>query len=388
MNNKLMLGIVIILILASVNVLGIGITPGKTTLDFSPGSQQEVTFKVLNNEKKDMDVLLYIGESELSDIVTLHDSIVSFKSEEEWKEFKYSVNMPDKIEEPGDHEIQIIALEIPKGGNKNNFIGATAAVATLLKIRVPYPGKYAKIELAISDAQVGDVVTFVVPIWNFGTDDIIRAKASIDILGPTNEKIATITTGETGIRSKNKDELVATWNADVNPGKYFAVATLTYDGKLARAEKIFTVGNLFVDIIEITVKEFNLGEVAKFNFLVENKWNEIVENVVPEIRITDKNNNEIANFKGAGENIDALSKGELNAFWDTEGVKEGIYDGKAILYYAGRTTEKQLKTDISLNGISVSFLGQTAQVVRGTGIGRNSILAVLVIVLIIINVGW
>lgn len=388
MNNKLIVGIVALFIVLSVNVWAIGITPGKTTLDFAPNSQQDVTFKVLNNEKKDMDVLLYIGEGDLSNIVTLYDNIVSFKAEETEKEFRYTVNFPSNIETPGDHEIQVVALEIPKGTSGNNFVGATAAVATILKIRVPYPGKYAKIELTASDAKVGEEMTFVVPVWNLGTEDIINAQASIDILGPTNEKIITLTTEKKGFKSKNKGELVAKWEADVNPGKYFAVATLTYDGKTARAEKIFALGDLFIDIVDINVKDFNLGEVAKFNILVENKWNEIVTNVVPEIIISDKNGNEVASFKGAGVNVDSLSKAELNAYWDTEGVNEGTYDGKAVLYYEGKTTEKQLKTDVSLNGIKVSFLGQTAQAVRGGGIGRNSILVTLVILLIIINIGW
>jgi len=389
MNKKLWLGIVAILIVSSINVFAIGISPGKTILDFSPNTQQDIVFRVLNNEKKEMDVLLYVGESELSDIVTLYDSIISFKSEEESKEFRYTVNFPDKIDTPGDHEIQIIALEIPKGTKGNNFVGATAAVATILKVRVPYPGKYAKIELAVSDAKVGEEMTFVVPVWNLGTDDIINAQASIDILGPTNEKIATLSTEKKGIKSKSKSELVAKWEADTNAGKYFAVATLTYDGKTARAEKIFALGDLFIDIIDINVKNFNLGEVAKFNILVENKWNDLITNIVPEIKISDKNGNEVAVFKGAGADVDALSKAELNAYWDTEGVKEGVYDGKAILHYSGKTTEKQRKTDISLNGIKVSFLGQTAQVVRGgAGVGRNSVLVILVMILIIINVGW
>jgi len=388
MNNKILVGIVLFLLAFSTNILAIGISPGKTTLDFSPNSQQEISFKVLNNEKKDMDVLLYVGQSELSSIVILYDSIVSFKSEEESKEFKYAVKFPSTIEEPGDHEMQVIALEIPKGSSGNNFVGATAAVATVLNVRVPYPGKYAKIDLAVSDSKIGEDMTFVVPTWNLGTDDIINAQASIDILGPTNEKIVTLNTEKKGIKSKSKTELVAKWNADVNAGKYFAVATLTYDGKTARAEKIFALGDLFIDIVDISVKDFNLGEVAKFNILIENKWNDVVTNVVPEIKISDKDGNEVASFKGAGIDVDALSKAELNAYWDTEGVKEGVYDGRAILHYSGKTTEKQLKTDVSLNGIKVSFLGQTAQAVKSGGSGRNSILVTLVIILIIINIGW
>ncbi|MDD5253637.1 MAG: hypothetical protein PHG05_00855 [Candidatus Nanoarchaeia archaeon] len=379
--------ILIIIFIFSIQVKAIGITPGKSTIDFESNKKETVNFKVLNNEKKDMQVVLYVEKSDLSDIVTMYDSLVSLSSSEDSKDFKFDVNLPAQIEEPGTHQIKIIALEIPSTSQGEAFVGATAAVASILEIRVPYPGKYAKINLEVSDAQVGDYVNFIIPISNFGTEKINRAKASIDILGPTNEKIATITTNEIAIDSKDKREVTAQWKADVNPGAYHAVATLTYDDKYARAEKTFYVGNLFIDIINIESTNFQLGQIAKFTITAENKWNDKVNDVYAQVVITDENGNEAGNFKSANVNFESLSKQELTAYWDTEFVKEGTYDAKVILNYQGKTTEKNLKAYITLGSIRFSNLG-TGQAVASTGLGKNTILTVLVLILIIINIAW
>ncbi|MDD5177721.1 MAG: hypothetical protein PHT54_00335 [Candidatus Nanoarchaeia archaeon] len=384
---KTIMVLIILTILFSVEVKAIGITPGKITTDFEANKKETFSFKVLNNEKKDMQVVLYAEKSELSDLITMYDSIISLSSAEESKEFKFDLTLPEKIEEPGTHQLKIIALEIPSNSEGQAFVGATAAVALIIEIKVPYPGKYAKIDLEISDAQVNDYVNFIIPISNFGTERINQAKATIDILGPTNEKIATVTTNEISIDPKDKKEVTSQWKAEVNPGAYHAVATLSYDGKYARAEKTFYVGNLFIEILSIESKNFQLGQVAKFTISAENKWNDKVNDVYAQVVITDENGNEAGNFKSANVNFEPLSKQELLAYWDTEFVKEGTYDAKIILNYNGKTTEKNMKAYITLGSIRFSSLG-TGEAIAAAGLGRNTILTILVIVLIIINIAW
>jgi len=386
--NHIFIGLVIFLIIGSINVLAIGISPGRTVLHFEPGQKHTINFHVINNERKDMDVLLMVGDSELKSIVSLSDSAVSFSEEEESKEFSYGVKMPGSIDKPGDHEILIIAQEVSKKDEKKT-VGATAAVASLLKIRVPYPGKYAEAKLDVSEAKSGENVTFVVSVRNLGKEDIKLAKATIDIFDPNNKKVASLTTKEKSVKVKDKIELVVRWEADVDLGRYNAVAKVVYDGKTIRTEKSFTVGNIFIDILKIVVNDFQLGDIAKFNFFVENKWNELIKSVIPQIVIIDKEGEEVSSEKGAGVDVDALSRAELVTYWDTKyGVEEGVYDGKAILYYEDKITEKQLKTDIRLNSMTVSFLGETGMVVGEGGIGRKSIFVVLIIILTLVNISW
>ena len=225
-------------------------------------------------------------------------------------------------------------------------------------------------------------------VYNIGTQDIVRAKAIIEIRGPTNEVIATTETEEVPIKSKERKDLAAYWKADVNPGVYHAVATLKYDGKLAKAEKNFYVGNLFIEVKEVTVKGFRLGGIAKFDILVESKWNKKIEDVYAEMVITDAKGDTIADIKSASVDVEPLEQETLHVYWDTEGVEKGVYDARLLLHYAGRTTEKKLKTYVELENLRTEIIGVTAKVLRKREEGGYDILTPLVIILIMINTGW
>jgi len=389
-NKKLLIVILIILsILIIKDVNAIGITPGRTTINFEPNLQKDIKFTIINSEHKDMKVILSV-EGELAEYVTLYNVLIDFNANEESKDFTYSVDLPSSLENPGVNEVNIIATELPPDADeKGAFVGATAAVATQLHVNVPYPGKYLTIDLQVEEAQPNEPVIFHVPVMNFGGENILHAIASIDILGANNEKIVTIESEDQSINAKEKDEFVISWNADVNPGSYHAIVVVRYDGKIARVEKNFNVGNLMIDVNSITVNNFNLGGIAKFNILVESKWNEKISDVYGQMLIDDEGK-VIADFKTASVDVDAFAKQEMIAYWDTEGVKEGTYSGKIILHYMGRTTERALETKIGLNSIETSILG-TGRIIKaaqGEGIKTNALLIALVVVLVIVNVGW
>ncbi len=386
----LVLASMLLIILTSSAVNAIGIAPGRTTINFEPGLKQEITFRVENNEHKDMKVLFRV-EGELAQYIKLKELLVDFNAEDESKTFTYIVELPGSIETPGDHEANIIAQELPKDLQAQGaYVGATAAVATNMLVKVPYPGKYAEIRLDISEAQVNETTVFIIPVLNFGTETINKAKGTVEIRGPTNEVLATLETNELSIPAKSTGELTAGWKADVNAGKYYAVAIVNYDGKLAKAEKIFGVGSLLVEVKDIVVKEFSLGEVAKFNILVENKWNEQINDLVAELIVENDKGDELVRTKSATGSVAALGQTTLDVFWDTEGVQSGIYNTKVILHYAGKSSEKQLKIEVTLDKIKTSFVGATAQVigVEQKGILQNSVLMIAVVALVIINVGW
>jgi len=390
-----MAAMVLVSAFVSSGVSAIGITPGRTTIDFEPGLEKDVHFTVINNERKDMDMVLYVKEGPLSDSITMYDNVVTFRSDEESKGFRYSVKLPQSISEPGTHEVDVMAMEMPGKDKEGTFVGATTAVATQLLIRVPYPGKYAKLELAVREAQPGEPVDFFLSVINLGTQDILRAKADIDILGPTNEKLATITTAEEGVDAKSTKEFKATWNANANPGVYHAVVTLRYDadigGGVAVLDKNFVIGNLYIDLKSITVKDFRLGSVAKFNIIVESKWNQDIKDAYGNLVIEDEAGNTVADVKTASVDVAPLERKEMYAYWDTEGVKAGDYKARFILHYAGRTSEKELVAHVEVSQIRVDIVGLgigavTAEPAAGTGM--ETMIMLLVMVLVGINAGW
>ena len=304
------------------------------------------------------------------------------------KSVKYNIKLPEKYDEPGTHEIKIVAREIPVDkAFEGTFVGASVAVVHIVRINVPYPGKYATVELKLGE-DTGQGADFIVYVNNFGTQKIVSAKGIIDVYGPTNEKLTSLETGLVSVDSGARKAMNVKWDENINSGKYYAKLTVLYDGNVAEYEKVFNVGIRLVDILDIIVKNFKLGGIAKFNILVENGWPEVISDVYTDLLISEKGQ-EIGRFKSAAEDIPALAKEELTAFWDTAGVEEGDYDAKISLYYDDKIVEKDMKTKISFN--SISFSGFTGAVISDEVGGETSdtkILIGLVVILIIINLIW
>ena len=370
------------------DVFALGVSPARKIIEFSPELEIEVEFNVLNSEGKDMKVVIYVEGDNLDEEIIIDNPELIFSSGELQKSVKYNIKLPEKYDEPGTHEIKIVAREIPVDkAFEGTFVGASVAVVHIVRINVPYPGKYATVELKLGE-DTGQGVDFIVYVNNFGTQKIVSAKGIIDVYGPTNEKLTSLETGLVSIDSGARKAMNVKWDENINSGKYYAKLTVLYDGNVAEYEKVFNVGIRLVDILDIIVKNFKLGGIAKFNILVENGWPEVISDVYTDLLISEKGQ-EIGRFKSAAEDIPALAKEELTAFWDTAGVEEGDYDAKISLYYDDKIVEKDMKTKISFN--SISFSGFTGAVISDEVGGETSdtkILIGLVVILIIINLIW
>jgi len=387
--NVMILLIIFTLIFISSNVLAIGIAPGSKTIQFQPNLEQEIGFSIINNEHKHLKVFLFV-RGELKQNIILPKEAVELTPEQESVRLSYKVKLPEKIGKPGIHAAEIIALEVPEEAEGEVVVGATAAVISILNVEVPFPGKYAEATVDILGNSLDEPTTFITKVFNRGEQDIVSAKATIEIFGPTNNKITTLTTQEKSIKVRQKTELVTSWVAeDISPGPHFAVITLNYDGKEQKIAKTFDIGSLQVGIEKIEVKNFKMGDVAKFDITVENKWNQKIIDVFTQILINDEEGNLMADIKSSSENLEPLDKTELNAFWDTEGVEEGTYDTKATLYYEDQETEFLFESHIASDSLTVTPIGITGLVVADTGgVRRGSILSILVVILAIINIVW
>ncbi|MBU1135889.1 MAG: hypothetical protein KJ559_00045 [Nanoarchaeota archaeon] len=391
MDNKkielMLLGFLLIVLLLQ-NVSGLGITPGRTTIDFKDGLEKEVEFSVLNNEHKNMQVLLMV-QGELNQSVELFDNLVDFMPSEESKQFKYKIKLSSEISKnPGLHTAEIVAFEIPKQTEEGTYVGATLAVISQIYVYVPCPGKCIDAELNVLDAEQNSTITFIVPIINRGKLGIGDARALIDIYTGLNEKIGTIETDSLPIESGARTELSARWFADVNSGNYIAKVSVFYDGESKSFEKQFSIGKNMLSIESILVNEFNLGEIAKLRILIENKWNKELKDVFANLVVFNHENQVMADIKSATENIPSLSKTELVAYWDTIGVEEGEYDGKLIVKYEKKSADKNLLLKISENNLDITGVGYAIKGNQGKGIDLTMILLIIVIILLVVNLSW
>ncbi len=408
---------VLVVISSSCSADALGVTPGRSTIDFKPGIETSKTFTITNNEHKAFNAYIYV-EDELGEYITIEKEIIPFSESDDSKTFTYEINLPDRLVPPGDHWGKIVVMELPSDflfegddgilgtsltsmGDKpvglieyesdegKSQILATVAVVHQVRVKVPYPGKFIQLDMSVQETVPGEPVKFFVKMFNLGTEDIAKATATIDILGPTNEVIGRIDTEPASIKTMEKGELIGIWESDTNPGMYHAKATLRYDGEVGVFEKNFYVGNMLVEIIDITVRDFSLGSVAKFDMLAESKWNQPITDVYAHITITDKNDNKVADFKSASLDMEPLEKAHLLAYWDTEGVMEGDYTARLALHYGDRVTEKEINTRVGLNSIKMDFVGSGAGAVTSQGdILEQYPIILLVSVLVAINFGW
>jgi len=328
-------------------------------------------------------------QGELNESITLFNSTVDFLPSEESKSFVYEVKLKNKIaKEPGLHSAEIVALEIPKAGAGGTYVGATVAVISQLYVYVACPGKCIETDLNVLDAEENGTATLIVPVINRGKVGIGEARAVIDIYNMDYEKKAIIETDALAIESGKRTELSGKWNVNVNSGNYIAKASVFYDGESKNLEKQFAVGTNMLSIESILVNNFQLGEIAKLQILVENKWNQELKTVFANLLVYNQESQIMADVKSAAEDIPALTKKELIAYWDTVGVEEGEYNGKLMVNYGKKSTDKNLILKVSQDKLDVIGVGYAIRPRGGKGIDITTILLILVILLLIVNLAW
>lgn len=389
MNKKLIL--LIIFVLMASNALALGVTPGRTTFEFEPGAEKEVAFTVVNSENKDMDLVVLV-QGDLNQSIALSEVSFKMTASESSKVLKYKVKIPKDLS-PGPHMSEIVVVQLPeKSSTSEAFIGASIGVATQLSIFVPYPGKYAEAAFNVIGPEDDGKITFVIPVLSRGNLDLVRVRGTIDIYGPLNEKIKTLETNEVGVPSGQRKEIAVVWDAkDVAPGPYRAVANVFYDESTLKLEKEFNVGKRLLELVGMEVNDFSLGEIAKFEMLVENKWSEAIKGAYAQMLVYDKEGKTMADFKSSTYDIPALSKGQMIAFWDTAGVKEGTYASSLFLRYGQQSEQKDLKLEVSSNNINIIGVGYVISKGKSAGSSSNGLVTILVIavvVLVLINVVW
>jgi hypothetical protein len=258
---------------------------------------------------------------------------------------------------------------------------AAPAVMHQVRVNVPYPGKYLTGKMYITDTDVKKPILFTIAMANFGKEAVADAKATIIIKGPTNEQIAVIHTDSVPIGPGQEGKLLATWQTE-NAGSFVAECTVEYDGKVLSLKEPFEAGNLEIEIERIEINDFRLGQIAKMDIYLLNKWNEPLK-VDGRVEIF-KDNSLVSTFNTVPVDVLPGSGKVMNAYWNTQDVQIGEYKFSVKADYNDKTSEKTFDSYVSSDKISLRL--PTGQVIAKSG-GQNVwILSLLVIVLIVVNI--
>ncbi|MEK6893739.1 MAG: hypothetical protein AABX07_06075 [Nanoarchaeota archaeon] len=373
-------------VLSASNAMAIGITPGRTTLDFKPSMQKDIEVTVINSQKAD--IVLSVGvQGELKDSILLKQKEIKMSSKEEEKNLAFSINLPRTLS-PGLHTAEVVVTQ-PSGKSANGQanLGADLAVATQIAVYVPYPGQYIEAQLAVSGSE--NQKNFGVSMINRGSEKIQKVKATIEIFDASKKKVGEIETNSISLNPAQKGEVAASWNANVPSGKYNAKAIINYDNKEIYVENNFEVGEFVLDLLQIYVKDFKLGGIAKFNMLVKNKWNEPITKAYAEMRVLDKDMHEIADVKSSTYDIPSQMQTEMVYYWDTKGINVSVYNANVILYYAEKKTQQDLKLDVKQDSINVIGLGYVISSESSSkSSGLTTMLIIIIGFLVLLNLLW
>ena len=391
MNNKSIPKLVIftLILLLSINlVLAIGVSPAKKYIDFAPAQSQELSFKVYNNEHKDMAAAIYI-QGELAQYIELTNNLITINKNQEFIEVKYTITLPNQMEKSGIHQAEILIIELlDEKNNQKTAANALPAVTSLIKLRVPYPDKYAEANLYIEPASINQEISFTIPVFNYGTENLDNIYAKIEIFGATYEKIAEIQTNKISLDTKQQAVLGASLPPQENPGIYHAIATIYYGNNNIRLEKNFEIGTLYVKINQVKVEDFTLGGIAKFDIYIENIWNQYLEQVFADVIFKDKQGTEYSRYKTATIDLKSYGIGKLEAYWNTKDIQTGEYELDVTLNYMNKTTNSLIETNINLDSISTNKIIGKAIMGNSGKTNTNNLLIFGLIVLVMINIAW
>ena len=391
MNKKILVLLMGIFLIASVSALGV--TPARTTIDFQPGLKQTVSFSIVNSENQDMELVIY-AQGDLSESISLKENAITMSASEGSRQMSYEVSLPSELK-PGLNIGEVVVLQLPgKSGSSEAYVGAALAVVSQLYVNVPFPGQYAEADLNVVNAEKDGEAVFIIPVVNRGKEHLSSVKANVDIYNKLNEKVGSFNTVEIEVASGQRGEIVHKWKAEVPVGRYRAVATLIYGTnppKTINLEKQFNVGTSDLELQEISVNEFQLGDIAKFEMLVENKWSEQISGAYAQTQVYSDVGDVIADFNSAQYDISPLSKMVMVSYWDTAGVREGDYETKIFLRYGDKSSQKNVELKVSEDSIEVIGLGYVISSGK-SGVAGNSnlvfILIIVIVVLVLINLLW
>ena len=335
-------------------VFSFSLTPGHRKIYFEPGLKTTVSFTV-DNYDGSTKVFELVPSTKSSDVLEIIDQIVHIEEQnviiEKGKKHSFSADiiLPDNLSY-GRHEIFINIFGNEPGG------GGMIGVRTLLAFKVivisRYPGIYVDgYLLGITAVNIGEVARLRTSVSNLGSEDIKSIRTKVDIYNGS-KYIESVYSSETSLPSKTSNELVALLSTEDYPiGEYNAKAIIEYDGmvKNASRSRILRIGELFIDLVNISSRKFGNNKINKFDIIVESKWNRPAD-VYADVIVNDILGEEKAKFRTQSTTINGWEAGRVPAYFDVHNIENGKYKLKAVLNYEEKTTEKEFDIEIAESG--------------------------------------
>lgn len=366
--------IVLIFLLLNQAVFALGLSPAKKVLNFAPNKEETITFNLINNENMDLKVFVEVT-GKLADYIQISDKALTISKNEKSKELKLEITLPESFEKPGLIESTIKVNQVSDAEQGATQISTMPSIKAKLQLRVPFPSKYIESKLVIDKNE--EKVRFVMPIFNYGGEDIDNVKAFLKIFDTKNNLIRELETESSSIDSDSQAKLSASWQAD-NIGSYYAITNIDYDGEKLELKESFDIGAPFINITKIIVNNFRLGDIAKFDIFLKSDWNDAI-NVYGDAVISEGDKTYLV-FKTDSVDLLPEKEGIVNVYWDTTDMPEGEYNLNFLIKYPQGKSEHNVKLNVNKDSIT-TILSPERLIDK-----KNIILAIAILILVIINI--
>ncbi len=373
--GKFVITVLLFLLLNQI-VLALGLSPAKKVINFAPNKEETVTFNLINNENKDLKVFVEVT-GELAEYIRVQDDTVTINKDEKSKSLVLEINLPENFERPGLFESVVRASQVSDVGEGATQISIVPSLKAKLQLRVPYPSKYIESRLILDKDD--KKARFVMPIFNYGSEDLNDVKAFLKIFDNQNNIIKELETERTSINSGSQAKLSAGWDAETI-GSYYVLADIDYDGEKLELKESFDIMAPFVNITKIMVDNFGLGDIAKFDIYLKSDWNDII-NAYADASIF---RGDKIYLSSKTEPIDLFAGKEsiVNIYWETESIAEGDYNLSLTIKYGLGESHHIVKLVVNEDSIITSLTPE--RIIAGKDM---IIFLILVIVILVITFG-
>lgn len=384
--NKLL--IFMILIVLTINsAFALGITPSRKIITFNDDLKEEVVFRIINNELKELDVHIY-ARGELAEYVEIEKELVHIPADQRETSIRYKIDAPYSARKPGVNVIEIVVEETASDSSKDTVIIGKLAVVHQLYLKAPFIGMYASAVFTSNNPEDGNL-QFTYTLFNDGTENIQGFTAELEVYDDELELIGKMNYEFGSLAPGQHMKEARAFNQMLPPGDYTAKTTISYEGKTILKETSFTSGGAYIEIEKIAAKDFRLGSINQLDFYLYNKFFREIKNVFAEVIVKDKNNKVHSIFKTVSADLPAFTGEEVIGYWDTKDISIGLYNMLVKVSYKGRTAEEEFEIKVLQDELIASKIGITGQVTAGKTKVQNPIIPILTlafIILVIINI--
>ena len=310
-----------------------GVSPGSYEVDFQPGLSREFSFSFVFDEGVRADIYL---EGELAEYMSVDKSDI-FGSES----VTVSLDFPDAVDFPGVNKVRVGARQIVDDASG---VGVAADVRGVIKINVPYPGRWIDLEVVAPNANAGDVSEMKLKIFNRGNESVVLSPMiqifkDDEFLDNFDLELIRISPADF------KEVGFSLDTSRYSAGDYMATALADYgEERLARDDDPFKLGELRVEILNYN-RNFVEGGIRKFEIEVESFWNDNIDELYAEVIV---DGDDDIGFVTPVTDLKAWETKTLEGFLDVSDIASSMIGANIVLYYNNRTSSEMVALSIEL----------------------------------------